>query len=479
MNETLTDSSRNVLQVQFHTPVNSKRTVLSMDPSPVSNDQSESELLNLGSIRNLKKCLNSVDMTRYFREQGLLEMAEYNVNDFVEMITVLIRDAKLPLQQLPSCWPARIRMYMNNATINGIIGRTPFVVSRNDSNISMLNTVRSKRFRKWKSHVLSLACMPDVFLAGFPKCGSTYFYSLLVSHPWITRPMQKEPKWWIHDESFSNSVMRDALFLADYLVSFRPAIQQIMADHMNPNIRILDASPSLLFRWPTFPHQSREVNICLLPSVIPELLPRARFLVMIREPVALLYSAFLFSCTRHNNSVSLETQLKAPNIFHERVTEKLRVFDSCIAKYPLAKCAVVEFAIEEEFSEELPGCGRIRLEMGLYHVHIQKWLSVVPRERFLFLTLDELSDNLDQTANRTWKFLNVPYFSEYKTIMMAKEVHLTKSVNRQQTIDYRHDPRLAMRNDTRDLLLKFFRPYNQMLADLLGDRKFLWEDLYL
>ena len=475
-NKTLDD---NVLQAlvhpnNFQSPV--KRAMLSMDRSPVINYPSDlgfSDFDGSPYVSNLKKCLNSIDMTRYFREQGLLELAEYNVNDFVEMISVLIRDAKLPLQHLPSCWQTRIHMHMNNVTINGVIGRTPFAVSKSDPDTYNLNTILSKRFHNWNSHVLSLACMPDVFLAGFPKCGSTYFYSLLVSHPWISRPLKKEPKWWDRDEHFSNSVMRGALFLADYLLNFRPAVKQMReGGHMNPNVRVLDASPSLLFKWPTFPNQSRDVNICLLPSVIAEFLPKARFLVIIREPVVLLYSAFLFSCTRHNQSVSLETQLKLPNIFHERVTEKIRIFDSCVAEYPLAKCAMPDF--EEAFWEDLPGCGRTRLEMGLYHVHIQKWLSVVPRERFLFVTLDELSDNLDEVASQTWSFLNVSDFRDYRAVM-AKEARLTNS---QQTVNYRDNPRLAMRNDTRDLLLNFFRPYNQMLADLLGDRKFLWEDLY-
>ena len=42
-------------------------------------------------------------------------------------------------------------------------------------------------------------------------------------------------------------------------------------------------------------------------------------------------------------------------------------------------------------------------------------------------------------------------------------------------VDYKHDPRLQMREDTRQILEEFFQPYNQMLAELLGDDKFLWK----
>ena len=33
--------------------------------------------------------------------------------------------------------------------------------------------------------------------------------------------------------------------------------------------------------------------------------------------------------------------------------------------------------------------------------------------------------------------------------------------NNQQVVDYKHDPRLVMRNDTKQLLVDFYRPYNK------------------
>ena len=44
----------------------------------------------------------------------------------------------------------------------------------------------------------------------------------------------------------------------------------------------------------------------------------------------------------------------------------------------------------------------------------------------------------------------------------------------QHVIDYKSDPRLKMREDTKQILVQFFLPYNQLLAELLGDDKFLW-----
>jgi len=41
-------------------------------------------------------------------------------------------------------------------------------------------------------------------------------------------------------------------------------------------------------------------------------------------------------------------------------------------------------------------------------------------------------------------------------------------------VDYHHNPQLVMRNDTKELLLHFLKPYNKKLAELVGDQKFLW-----
>ena len=120
------------------------------------------------------------------------------------------------------------------------------------------------------------------------------------------------------------------------------------------------------------------------------------------------------------------------------------------------------------FSPEFPSYGRIRLEMGLYYLHARKWLSVVPRERIHFFTLEELvAQDLRDTVGVIVDFLQLPHPHSLPTDeLQCRE-------NTQEKIDYRHDPRLMMREDTKQILEDFYQPYNQMLADLLGDDKFL------
>ena len=123
------------------------------------------------------------------------------------------------------------------------------------------------------------------------------------------------------------------------------------------------------------------------------------------------------------------------------------------------------------YSPELP-CGMTRIGMGLYYFHTRKWLSVVPRERIKFFTMEELTTQDLRHATRQ-------IYNHLELSITDQEIENFKQIscgtNKQQSIDYKHDPRLKMREDTRQILEEFFQPYNQMLADLLGDDKFLWK----
>ena len=135
---------------------------------------------------------------------------------------------------------------------------------------------------------------------------------------------------------------------------------------------------------------------------------------------------------------------------------------------PLDLC--VDVVAPNLYGPELPNCGRTRLEMGLYYFHARKWLSVVPRSRIHFFTLEEVGAGDRATVDVITDFLELPR----ATADLALDTDLRCNENSQHVIDYQSDPRLKMREDTKQILVQFFLPYNQLLAELLGDDKFLW-----
>ena len=191
-----------------------------------------------------------------------------------------------------------------------------------------------------------------------------------------------------------------------------------------------------------------------------------------KNPVDMLYSAFWFSCSDHNINLSQIAQLAMPDLFHRKILKEIDIFEVCVRNAPIDKC--MEDIVEKvEMSSKY--CGRIRLEMGFFYLHIRKWLAVVPRERFLFLTLEELKSQEENVESRIIDFLDIPVErgSEHCSSNTTTRKHdLCNNV--QTRYDYHHDPLLRMRNDTRHILSAFYEPYNRRLATLLHDEKYLW-----
>ena len=317
-------------------------------------------------------------------------------------------------------------------------------------------------------------CLPKIFIAGFSKCGSTFLYCFLnkiIYSSLGVRPSEseKEVHWWVEAGYKPKPHKPIASDIGKYILNFARGLDAM--EKSQYNMVMIDGSPNILWSWPRFYPNEGLVNYCLLPSIIPQVLPTSKFIVVMRNPLDMLYSAFWFSCTMRGIKLSMTTRLKGPEIFHERIVEKIKQFNNCTKSYSLDRCVFhVSFNIFNG-TTDLKRCGRSRLDMALYYVHVRKWLSIVPRDKFLFLTLEEISTDSHKVAKKIIQFLElpVPHVTDYETSCFH-------SLNTQESIDYHNDPRLQMRADTRDYLKRFFRPFNQKLAELISDKKFLWED---
>ncbi len=115
--------------------------------------------------------------------------------------------------------------------------------------------------------------LPDFFIVGQPKSGTTALYEMLRSHPQIYMPNNKEP-WFFADELHERTPPRPEgtpSTLAEYRALFRAA---------GPEQRIGEASPFYL--W------SRTAA-----RRIAEVRPDARIIAILREPASFLRSLHL------------------------------------------------------------------------------------------------------------------------------------------------------------------------------------------
>ncbi len=431
--------------------------------------ETDPEILRIN--RRLERCLQVSNLLQLFNKRGLDIVAKQNARDFYSTLRSVVPRSFDAGYALSPCWNASYKVAMQeNGRVVVSLGKLTFESDISEYHEALKLSLQKEYHGQYES---SVVCLPKVFISGFPKCGSTYVYDVITKG--LSIPIaqaEKEPHFWVIRNNSMYTQELTSKHVVMYLLNFAKASRwtelQMAHNTVLPVITI-DGSPNWIHSWPLYFGQEKVVNYCQAPAVIPEILPKAKFLIVMRNPIRALYSAFWYSCTIQGFSMPYETQLQAPTIFHKRIEIKLNQLHNCLQTFSLDWCVVnITYDLQ---SSSLP-CGRTSLEMVLYYVHVHKWLSVFPREHFIFLTLEELLETPDEVAKNLWQFMGIP--GDFTGLQQFEA-----NTNEQTTVKYHSDPHLRMRQDTEQRLKEFFRPYNQMLADLLGDKKFLWEDSHV
>ena len=440
----------------------------------------------------LDKCLQGTNLTEEFEREGYLAIAQKNAVAQIRIIREVV-PMKFSNSYVSPCWETHLEIFemkgyiktnLNHVTYTSTISEFTTIARKTLNYIGMSpNAARLNQTSKLQHaagrntntfHSLKPVCLPKIFLAGFSKCGSTFLYCVL-SRLFHSNQVEKEPHWWIPRGPAAHPRKPEAMHALIYLLNFLDTSHKLASGrYTNTKYHqplTIDGSPNLMYHWPRWYENEPPVNYCLLPAVIPEVLPESKFVVMMRNPVDMLYSVFWNSCTSNSN-LSEEVALRGPDIFHERTVAKIEQFKVCNRIHSLQWCLIT--ISYDQFSPEMPVCGRSRLGVGVYVAHIQRWLSAVPRDKFLFLTLEELSGEIERVKRELWSFVGFPESSRHWT--SDEQEQLRCGTNTQNSVPYHSDSRLYMRKYTRKVLTEFYRPYNQLLANVLNDTKFLWRD---
>ena len=325
----------------------------------------------------------------------------------------------------------------------------------NDS-VPLYNLMKFNKLNESKT----LHCLPYFYIAGFPRSGTTALFNLISHHPQFTEPAYKEVHWLTHSEfdpTFPNnlkSVMR-------YIYHFHAAAREI---EQNANLVTCDASASTL--WDVFFHSPNQISGCETPLLLSHILPGAKYVVLLRDPVERLYSEFWYRCKSDNRVQRL--MRNGPRMFHKAVQNSLDLFVTCQLHYLPSQCLYL-WQKEVERSH----CDYVKLHTSLYYLHIIKWFSVIPRKQFLFIKSEDLFDDPQEVFKKLLEFLDLPPVSNH-ILLDNYLLKFTENSNQNVHEEY-HNQRMTLLNETKTLLKNFFQPYNRKLANLL-DQQFLWDN---
>ena len=386
---------------------------------------------------------------------------------------------------------------------SGHLGATKIIGGLNKGPKSLRGPLQLLQSSFSGSFTTEQVCLPSIFLIGFPKCGSTYLWCFVRALVRITADVgmhslieiTKEPHFWVKGAANSsrNISPPNAKDIGDYLLNF---LYGLNSSNQYSNVPFIDGSPNIAFNWPRFDlSHPPDVNYCLVPSVLPVLLPKAKYVIVMRNPIKMLYSAFWSSCTLVSNELSWEVRKKAPLVFQDRASKKIHNFLNCMRdKQYTQRCSIEDDSSFSEcihqrlhlldkcvvkitnnkFEDPMPECGKVRVETVLYYTHLRKWLSITPRTNMFVVTLEKLTTQPRAVASDILEFLGHSPSGDVLDQVSKVTSLCSTAENNQIVFNYKEDHRLKMTNKTLSMLQIFFTPFNHLLAELLNDKSFEW-----
>jgi len=223
--------------------------------------------------------------------------------------------------------------------------------------------------------------LPDFFIVGHPKSGTTALYEMLRAHPQIFMPDLKEPRYFATDlrARFQPASTPQATrlelpeTLEDYLALFREA---------TPEQLIGEASPSYL-------------RSSAAAGLIAEAQPGARIIAVLREPASFVRSLHLELVQNH---VETEQDLRKAFANEQRAaTEHKQVDGPRLPRYS----------------------DRVR-----YVEQLRRYEEVFPAEQILVLIYDDFRHDNEGTVRRVLAFLGVDQDVPIAAIEANPTVHV-------------------------------------------------------
>ena len=257
--------------------------------------------------------------------------------------------------------------------------------------------------------------LPDFIIIGAMKTGSTSLYGFVVQHPAIAPAATKTLQYFFINYKFGELWYRSNF----------PTNLQRYSFYKKTNQKLIsgEASPTYLF-YPT------------VPSRMKKILPDVKLIVVLRNPVDRAYSHYHYTKRQH-------------------IDEPLS-FDKAIELEEERCAGERERLIKDPYFSPFHYKEHSYLARGVYADQLENWFKHYDRKQFLILATEDLHENPQQTLDRVFDFLGVSPFQVGN--LMDLNVGNYK----------------AMSEDTRKLLIEYFKPHNERLSKLL-QRSFDWD----
>ena len=251
--------------------------------------------------------------------------------------------------------------------------------------------------------------LPEFVIIGAAKAGTTSLYGWLSDHPAVSPASRKEVHY------FDYSYYRGE----DWYRAHFPLERTLAARSAELGVRCMTGEAS-----PTY------ISHAWAPQRLAQMLPDAKLLVALRDPVERAYSQFQMS--RREGEEPLESFAEAVAAEDGRLraeSERMRA-DPRYNSWPIGCWS---YAMRSRYAEQL-----------------ERWFELFPRERFHFVTLEGLAADPQHALDGVLAFLGLP-------------AHRYADLRPLHTAEY-----APLAPEARASVAAYFRPHNERLYELLG-----------
>ena len=320
----------------------------------------------------------------------------------------------------------------------------------------------------FKDEHSKLYCLPYFFILASQKSGTSDLYRKVVLHPQISSN-KKEFHWW-NRARFVPYPKHPRINFSQYMDWYNSSTKQmndvVIDKEYGPYHPLVfgDGTASSLYdqlEWRKIPQNFGLTKPAVISAdVIKHVLPKAKFLVILRNPTERLYSDYTYYNERRSDS----------NKFHEKVAKGISWFQDCLA-HKVQKQGSCLYDFPEYVNVSKPGWHPdtswdpvIRLRAGLYSEFLIDWFNVFPRDQFHVFTLEEFSRDTVTKLQHIYKFLDLDPPPE--SILQGHFKHRSRAT--------KTNFKMPFLNKTRELINTFYRPYNVKLSKLLESGGTIW-----
>jgi len=253
--------------------------------------------------------------------------------------------------------------------------------------------------------------LPECFVIGVVRSGTTSLYHYLGQHPCISSSAYDEIGYF--DNNYHLGVnWYKSLFPTKFTKN------KIIKKH--GKFLTYDVTPFYIYN-------------SLVARRILASFPRAKIISNLRNPIDRAYSNYILMYQDGDTTKTFEEMIQIAMDEIEKNKSKLND----------------EVYAADTFYQNI-------LARGFYADQLKIWFEKFQKKQILIIPSEDLALKPDQVLTKVFEFLDLPYFK-------------IKDFTRQNRREYH-----PMKDETRKLLVEFYKPHNKKLFDMLGS-KFDWD----